>query len=139
MNRIIPANSNELDTRRELQRLHAELAAMQRQNATILRLLTVVSERLSKLGNSENSIDNKISVISTELDELLAPHMAPENCPNCGAPLSHHPAPSGDLCICPACSWSQFIDQRGMGLNPPRGPAAPLTETSSPPSGWVGV
>lgn len=43
---------------------------------------------------------------------------APAHCPTCGSSLDHHPAPAGDLRICGACGWTQFVDQTQGALPP---------------------
>lgn len=35
------------------------------------------------------------------------------HCHDCGAPLSHHRAQAGELLLCTACGWSEFVSRDG--------------------------
>ncbi len=56
------------------------------------------------------------------------------HCHNCGAPVSAHPAASGQLLLCPACGWSEFVGNDGhefCEVQPDRVPLIPS------PHGWT--
>jgi len=56
------------------------------------------------------------------------------HCHNCGAPVSAHPASSGQLLLCPACGWSEFVSRDGheyCEVQPDRVPMIPQ------PHGWT--
>jgi hypothetical protein len=130
-------NNNAFDLYGEVVRLRAELEVVRHQNVAILRLLSALCAQAKDIDAHEGNIEHKIADIAKEMDQMLGSHTAPTSCPTCGAPLHHHPAPSGDLCICPACGWSQFIDQRGHPATPAVAGAAALAVGESPPTSWV--
>lgn len=132
------APGNTQDLYGEVTRLRAEVEEVRRQGVAILRALSALCEQTKEIDAHEGSIEHKIADIAAEIDQVLGSHMAPTSCPTCGAPLSHHPAPSGDLCVCPACGWSQFVDQHGHPAAPAVAGAAPLAVGEPQPISWLG-
>lgn len=122
----------------EIVELRRELASLRRDSAVTLKMLTALLNAVRTLDRHEVSIEHTISDIAKEIDGLHCDHpQTSSHCPNCGAPIEHHDATAGDLRICTACGWSQFVD-RGEGALPPTFPATiPATINSAAPSTWV--
>lgn len=60
----------------------------------------------------------------------------PPHCPTCGSPLVRHTALAGDLMICVACGWSQFLDRKDGPCEATMPVAAPTTGPA-PFDPWV--
>ncbi|WP_291722462.1 hypothetical protein [Magnetospirillum sp. 64-120] len=56
------------------------------------------------------------------------------HCHNCGAPVAAHVAASGQLLLCPACGWSEFVSRDGRESSEVQPDRVPLIPT---PHGWT--
>ena len=53
-------------------------------------------------------------------------------CHVCGGPLSHHPAQTGELVLCAACGWSEFVSRDGHEYCEVQPDPVPPTATTPP-------
>jgi len=78
------------DLTREVAHLHKEVSVLRRQ------LLGLAGYVIDHQGNVKQDVSS----------DLI-------HCHNCGAPVTAHPAPSGQLLLCPSCGWSEFVSRDG--------------------------
>lgn len=99
------------DLAREIAHLHKEVSVLKRQ---LLGLANYVTDHNGKVRRG-------VSV------DLI-------HCHNCGAPVTAHPAPSGQLLLCPSCGWSEFVTRDGRESCEVQPDRVPLIQ---PPHGWT--
>lgn len=117
--------------------IQTQLAILQRQGASIARALSAINGRLDEINAREGELEHSIDNIEDEIAQIAAaPHASPL-CPACGAPLQHHPAPGGDLRVCTACGFSQFVDAAGIARATSLPPTTPRPDDHTPPPSWV--
>jgi len=120
----------------EIAELRREVTSLRRDSDLALKMLGILLKSVHALNRHENSIEHSINDIAKEISDLHGDRgQTHTHCPNCGAPLEHHAATAGDLQICVACSWSQFID-RSAGPLPATFPAPPPAKNAAPLT-WV--
>lgn len=117
--------------------IQSQLASLQRQGAIIARVLSNISAKLDEISAREGEMEQGIDNIEDEVAQIVAAPRASALCPACGAPLQHHPAPGGDLRICSACGFSQFVDVSGIARTSSLPPTTPCPDDHSPPPSWV--
>lgn len=122
----------------ELRHVHHHLAALHQQGAIMLRMLSVIMNKLNELSSQEEGLEREIGTIESEIAQLIASPSATASCPACGGPLDHHRAASGELHVCSACGFSQFVDSRGMVRNTTTPVALPMGDGDAAPPSWVG-
>lgn len=104
-----PRDLNELS--REIAHLHKEMAVLRQQ----------------LLGLANYVISHHDNVADTSGTDLV-------HCHNCGAPVSAHPAASGQLLLCPSCGWSEFVSRDGHEYCEVQPDRVPMIQQ---PHGWT--
>lgn len=111
-------------TAQDIREMRKELISIHHEVAATLRMLSSLLDTVQGLGQRETELLHDIEHL-TEGVEKLAPPPAATHCPTCGSALVRHAALAGDLLICAACGWSQFIDRKSGALTPSTPLAAP--------------
>lgn len=77
---------------------------------------------------------NAVRYLTTHMHPHSDTAQRPETrfCHSCGGPLSHHPAESGELLLCPACGWSEFVSRNGRECCEVRPDPVPPTPGNPP-------
>lgn len=122
----------------ELRHVRHHLAALHQQGAVMLRMLSVIMNKLNELSSKEEGLEREVGAIENEIAQLITSPSATSSCPACGGPLDHHRAASGELNVCTACGFSQFVDSRGMIRNTTAPATLPVAGNESVPPSWVG-
>lgn len=117
--------------------IQAQLSILQRQGATMTRMLSRISGQLDEISARERELGHDIDSIEDEVAQIAATPRTGALCPACGAPLQHHPAPGGDLRVCTACGFSQFVDAIGIARATSLPPAIPCPDGPPSPPSWV--
>lgn len=134
-----PSNTDNIlkTLQEELSTVRRQLATLQRQSAASASILAQILDKLNELSVGEQKINRDLDNIESEISTIVATASRHAACPVCGGPLDHHPASEGDLCICSACGFSEFVDRHGIVRSASAQPApAPLAP--APPPSWVG-
>lgn len=79
------------DTAEEIALLRLEVRELRHELLNAVRYLTTSMKRQATAAHRSNTLQ----------------------CHACGGPLSHHPAQTGELLLCPACGWSEFVSRDG--------------------------
>lgn len=117
--------------------IQTQLDTLQRQGAIIARALSTISAQLDEISAREGKLEHGIDNIEDEVAQITAAPRAGALCPTCGAPLQHHPAPGGDLRICTACGFSQFVDTHGIARTAALPPSTPCPDGHESLPSWV--
>lgn len=118
--------------------IHLQLAALQHQSALMTRALAAITRKIDEISPKEEVLCYDTDNIERELPQFVAPAHAATLCPACGGPLDRHPAACGDLLICTACGFSEFVDESGIVSTSSLPPAPPNLDSAVPPPSWVG-
>lgn len=125
------------DLTNALRGIQAQLNSLQRQGAIMARMLSTISAQLDEISAREGELEHGIDNIGDEVAQIAATPRADALCPACGAPLQHHPAPGGDLRICTACGFSQFVDAHGIARTAALPPSTPIPGDHERLPSWV--
>lgn len=77
---------------------------------------------------------NAVRYLTTSMKrQAAAAHQSnTRQCHACGGPLNHHPAQTGELLLCPACGWSEFVSRDGHEYCEVQPDPVPPTTTAPP-------
>lgn len=121
-----------------LRGIHLQLAALQQQEATMARALSAITRKIDGLNVDEEGLACEVDNIDDDVSQVMAAaHIGPL-CPACGGPLERHPAACGDLLICTACGFSEFVDGSGIVSTTSLPPPPPIPDSPGPLPSWVG-
>lgn len=119
-----PNDCERTQTAQDIREMRKELISIHHEVASTLKMLNSLLDSVQVLGQREAGLLHDIEHLSEDV-EKLAPPPAARHCPTCGSALVRHAAMAGDLLICAACGWSQFIDREAGALAPSTPLAAP--------------
>lgn len=104
------AHNKHPDTAEEIALLRLEVRELRHELLNAMRNMTANMERQAQVAHRVNT----------------------RQCHVCGGPLSHHPAETGELLLCAACGWSEFVSRDGHEYCETQPDPVPATTTTPP-------